>query len=346
MKLDKMIQEFNDGEEDFLSFFGTDYDESIYRFLSLVKHKGKLDDIYWNNNDMLGYKSNNVLHFLFKIPEFREKIIDSAFNYYDRDVVKIGDKIYLNFNSVGDLSEFFCVEEFRGSMTSREISNSVLSDDFWEPYSDTVNDLYDDVIEELSPENLDKLGNILLRQIGNTKIESDDDDLLSTIADEQGHPEYAILEKDDITRILKDKSATKTLFIYDYVDGDLETDLYNLHGNAYNSAYVDELYKMVWGGLGNLFGKGEYVKDENSRNKNEYRVDITELFPLVIDGFFEAKMDYNDSIYNYSSFSSLLIELFDYHNKYECLSLGRIPDYPSHIDVRNNLNSSFDDYIY
>jgi len=231
-------------------------------------------------------------------------------------------------------------------MTSREISNSVLSEDFWEPYDDTVNDLYDDVIEELSPENLDKLGNILLRQIGNTKIESDDDDLLSTIADEQGHPEYVILEKDDVTRILKDKSATKTLFKYGYVEGDLETDLYNLHGNAYNGAYTDELYSMVWNALGGLFGKGEYVKDENSRNKNEYRVDITELFPLVIGEYIDVKKGYNDTIYNYSRFGTLLLELFEYSYKYECMKLNRIPDYPSHIDVRNILNSSFDDYIY
>ena len=122
--------------------------------------------------------------------------------------------------------------------------------------------------------------------------------------------------------------------------------MYNLHGNAYNGAYTDELYNMVWNALGDLFGKGEYVNDENSRNKNEYRVDITELFPLSIGDFFDVKRGYNDSIYDYSSFSSLLIELFDYSNKYECLKLGRIPDYPDHIDVRNNLNSSFDDYIY
>jgi hypothetical protein len=345
MNLDKMIQNFNNGDDEFLLLFGTMHDEIIHRFLSLVKHKSKLDQIWWKDNDNLEYGVNNVFDFLFKEPEFRDKIIDNAIDSYS-DVVKIGDRIYLNFNDVRDLSDFFCNEEFgRGEMTSGEISNAVLSDDFWEPYDDTVNDLYDDVIEELSPENLDKLGNILLRQIGNTKIESDND-LLSTIADEQGHPEYVILEKDDITRILKDKSATKTLFTYGYVEGDLETDLYNLHGDAYNGAYVNELYKMVWNALGDLFGKGEYVKDENSRSKNEYRFDITELFPLVIGDFFDAKKGYSDNIQNYWSFNSLVNELFNYSSKYECLKLGRIPEYPSHIDVRKNLNSSFDDYIY
>ena len=345
MNLDKMIQNFNNGDDEFLLLFGTKHDEIIHRFLSLVKHKGKLDQIWWKDNDNLEYGVNNVFNFLFKEPEFRDKIIDNTIDAYN-DVVKIGDRIYLNFNDVRDLSDFFCNEEFgRGEMTSGEISNAVLSDDFWEPYDDTVNDLYDDVIEELSPENLDKLGNILLRQIGNTKIESDND-LLSTIADEQGHPEYVILEKDDITRILKDKSATKTLFTYGYVEGDLETDLYNLHGNAYNGAYINELYKMVWNALGDLFGKGEYVKDENSRSKNEYRFDITELFPLVIGDFFDAKKGYSDNIQNYWSFNSLVNELFNYSSKYECLKLGRIPEYPSHIDVRKNLNSSFDDYIY
>jgi len=337
MNLDKMIQNFNNGDTDFMAFFGTKHDESIHRFLSLVKHKGELDQIWWKDNDNLEYGTNNVFDFLFKEPEFRDKIIDNAIDSYS-DVVKIGDRIYLNFNDVTDLSDFFCNEEFRREMTSREIANAVLSDDFWEPYDDTVNDLYDDVIEELSPENLDKLGNILLRQIGNTKIESDND-LLSTIADEQGHPEYVILEKDDITRVLKDKSATKTLFTYGYVEGDLETDLYNLHGNSYNGAYVNELYTKVWSDLGHLFGKGEYVKDN-------YRFDITELFPLVIGDFIDAKKGYNDNIQNYWSFNSLLLELFGYSNKYECIQLGRVPDYPSHIDVRKNLNSSFDDYIY
>jgi hypothetical protein len=346
MNLDKMIQNFNNGDTDFMVFFGTKHDESIYRFLSLVKHKGKLDQIWWKDNDNLEYGTNNVFDFLFREPEFRDKIIDNAIDTYS-DVVKIGDRIYLNFNDVSDLSDFFCNEEFRrGEMTSGEIANSVLSDDFWEPYDDTVNDLYDDVIEELSPENLDKLGNILLRQIGNTKIESDDDDLLSTIADEQGHPDYVILEKNDITKILKDKSATKTLFRNGYVEGDLETDLYNLHGNAYNGAYINELYNKVWNSLGDLFGKGEYVKDDNSRNKNEYRFDITELFPLFIGNFIDAKKGYNDNIQNYWSFGSLLLELFEYSDEYECTQLGRIPDYPSHIDVRENLNSSFDDYIY
>ena len=347
MNLDKMIQNFNNGDDEFLLFFGTTHEETIYRFLSLVKHKSKLDKILWKDNDNLEYGVNNVLHFLFKEPEYREKIIDNAIDYYSRDVTKVGDRIYLNFNDIRDLSDFFCNEEFRrGEMTSGEIANSVLSDDFWEPYDDTVNDLYDDVIEELSPENLDKLGNILLRQIGNTKIESDDDDLISTIADEQGHPEYVILEKDDITRILKDKSATKTLFRNGYVEGDLETDLYNLHGNAYNGAYINELYKMVWNALGDLFGEGEYVKDESLRNINKYRFDITELFPLVIGDFIDAKKGYTDNIQNYWSFNSLVNELFNYSSKYECLKLGRIPDYPDHIDVRKNLNSSFDDYIY
>jgi len=347
MNLDKMIQNFNNGDDEFLLFFGTTHEETIYRFLSLVKHKSKLDQILWKDNDNLEYGVNNVLHFLFKEPEYREKIIDNAIDYYSRDVTKVGDRIYLNFNDIRDLSDFFCNEEFRrGEMTSGEIANSVLSDDFWEPYDDTVNDLYDDVIEELSPENLDKLGNILLRQIGNTKIESDDDDLISTIADEQGHPEYVILEKDDITRILKDKSATKTLFRNGYVEGDLETDLYNLHGNAYNGAYINELYKMVWNALGDLFGEGEYVKDESLRNINKYRFDITELFPLVIGDFIDAKKGYTDNIQNYWSFNSLVNELFNYSSKYECLKLGRIPDYPDHIDVRKNLNSSFDDYIY
>lgn len=346
MKLDVMIEDFNNGEEEFLHLFGSEYSDQINRFLSLVKHKGKLDDIRWKNNYDFNYEMNFVLYFLFQIPEYQQEIIDQAIATYNRDVVKIGDKIYLSFNNVGDLSDFFCSENFRGDLTSREIADSVLSEDFLEPYSDTVNDLYYDVIEELTPENLDKLGDILLRQIGNTKIESDDDDLISTIADEQGHPEYAILERDDITRILKDKSATKMLFRNGYVEGDLENDLYHLHGDAYNGAYVDKLYKMVWNGLSYLFGKGEYVKDEYSRSKNEYRVDITELFPSIINNHLGVMRGYRDSIFDHTSFSSLLLELFEYSNEYECIELRRVPDYPSHIDVRKILNSSFDDYIY
>jgi hypothetical protein len=346
MKLDKMIEDFNDGNENFLHLFGDTIKDQIARFLALVKHKGKLDEIRWKNNDDFGYEINYVLNFLSEIPEYRQQIIDQAIDTYYRDVVKINDRIYLNFNDIRDLSDFFCNDDSR-DMSSAEIATAVLSEEFWEPYDDTVNDLYDDVIEELSPENLDKLGDILLRQIGNTKIESDDDDLLSAIADDQGHPEYVILEKGDITRILKDKSATKTLFRNGYVEGDLENDLHHLHGNAYNGSYTNELYKMVWNGLGNYFGEGKYVKDESSsRNKHEYRIDITELFPAIISDYINVKMGYMDSIFGFSSFTSLLIELFEYSGEYECIKLSRIPDYPSHIDVRKNLNSSFDDYIY
>ena len=346
MKLDIMIEEFNIGEENFLHLFGDTIKDQIERFLALVKHKGKLDEIRWKNNDDFNYEMNYVLNFLFEIPEYRQQILDQAIDTYYRDVVKINDRIYLNFNDIGDLSDFFCNDDSR-DMSSAEVATAVLSEDFWEPYDDTVNDLYDDVIEELSPENLDKLGDILLRQIGNTKIESDDDDLLSAIADDQGHPEYVILEKGDITRILKDKSATKTIFRNGYVEGDLETDLINLHGNAYNGAYTNELYKMVWNGLGNYFGEGKYVKDESSsRNKHEYRIDITELFPAIISDFTYVKRGYRDSIFEFSSFTSLIQELFEYSREYECIKLNRIPEYPSHIDVRKNLNSSFDDYIY
>ena len=89
------------------------------------------------------------------------------------------------------------------------------------------------------------------------------------------------------------------------------------------------------------------MKDESSsRNKHEYRIDITELFPVIISDFTYVKRGYRGSIFEFSSFSSLLLELFEYSNEYECIKLNRIPDYPSHIDVRNNLNSSFDDYIY
>jgi len=38
MNLDKMIQNFNNGDDEFLLFFGTTHEETIYRFLSLVKH--------------------------------------------------------------------------------------------------------------------------------------------------------------------------------------------------------------------------------------------------------------------------------------------------------------------
>ena len=58
MNLDKMIQNFNNGDDEFLLFFGTKHDEIIHRFLSLVKHKGKLDQIWWKDNDNLEYHIN------------------------------------------------------------------------------------------------------------------------------------------------------------------------------------------------------------------------------------------------------------------------------------------------
>ncbi len=65
----------------------------------------------------------------------------------------ITEKVYLILKDMGDLSYLFC-EDSRSEMSSQEKARAILGEDFFEPYSDTTNDVFNDVIEVLTPASI------------------------------------------------------------------------------------------------------------------------------------------------------------------------------------------------
>jgi len=124
-------------------------------------------------------------------------------------------------------------------------------------------------------------------------------------------------------------------------------ELRSLYYNAENSAYEQEIYDAIYGGLDELFeGKIDEVPiQSNGKTRYIQYIKIRD-FVKEIKGFLENNKGatYSDSFLEYyGTYSEFLVGLIN-EGILECIDV-RLPDYPDYSMTQKNINDYFNDYI-
>lgn len=327
--IDVVIREFNSKDYDLIE---TAFGDDIESFLNFVNKKGRIEELAWE--DAEDYLNAICIWMLRKRPDLFDKYILNALS----DVTYEDGKWYYTDSDKGDLSKLFCHDRDISQDTIRAILEGEY-DSNW--YYDDYLDLHSSVIDDLNDKNIDLLIDKLMDELSGVQINYDDSELLESIAEEQGHPDYVTVDKENIRTILKDSSATKE--ILDSAP-DTEGNLRNLYSISHSNAWESEIYDSVWSELETYFeGHGEYTTKPSTFDKNKmvqvWKVPINDLYGIV-ENYLQENIRYNDRNLDYYG---NIIDIIDEEN--ECLRI-RVPDYPSWSKIKENLNDYFGDYIY
>jgi hypothetical protein len=313
-------------------------DVELFDFLS---DNGFLDDTDYNGlEDSL---KNYYLIWLI------DKDLNSGLKYICdnilTDVKPRSDGYWLSLRDREELAVFF---DDRGrDGTARDVAKHVFSEDMWDPYWDTTSDVYRDVIEELDDNNQKHLGEYILRHIGNQDLNVEDysADFFQELADIQAKDGVFQITQDNVGPLIGDEEAMNEL-----LNGDLEelkSELYSVHNGAYNRAYEEECYDLVYGGLEEYFSSRIIDEEKKVGEKTKYYpyIKIRDFQSNVMAFFNENKgSGYNESILEYwGSYTGMMGHLFDYE-VYSEIDF-RIPDYADWDYVKRNINDMLGDYI-
>lgn len=284
---------------------------------------------------------NSIIHQLIQNDKTSDKIVKQLIERL-ADIEEKNGEYYLDLNDLTDLTDLF--ESYRSDVSPKDVAKSVLSEDYWEPFWDTTDNVYRDVIYELNPENKKYFRNKVLKLLENQDIELDgrSSDLMDELASEQNSETSFKVNEKNIDRIINDED-TMLWLLKNNLD-DLRGDLYSVHNNAYNSAYTSEIYRQVWDGLGEYidtssspewykFGKGSRVN---------IKVTYNQLKSLISD-FFKEYQKYGDDFDYYGSYLGNIEKLMS-EGPYDRINF-RISDYPDFREVDKQINQYFGDYI-
>lgn len=335
MDLDKLIDDFNEGDHDILKFFSDKY-ELFFKFL---EKQGRLEDI-----DAQGPYSEDFQNYL--LLYYYEKDKEQFYNLCNTflsDIEIEGGKIYV-ITDADDLSALFCRNRDYSLETIEKIIDGTI--DFgW--YSYDI-DVYDNVIDELDTENIIRLKEVILKELKDTEI-SPETEVLELIASEQGHIEFATINSENIHKIVTDKETMESLL--DDELNDLKFELKNLYHRAESDALQEEYYEEVWSELSTYFyGKPEWVSirsgntyDKDGKATPRYidkiKLEVSDFDKWVVDYLENNKKYGNQGTLEYQGyFMNILKEDAD------CLRVSW-PDYADHRKTIKFMNEEFRDYI-
>ena len=363
----ELVDVFNDGDfdDDIEPYFN-----DLITFFKFVKKYGLLDELdlgrvgyrnwddeiieYLGENGVLGNLSydnapdelKNVL-LLRKLDEDYENTILFIINNLLTDVEIRDGGFYLYLRGREELANFYCGSSGRREGV-RHIAKQIFSEEGLDyGYYDSGAKPYE-TVTELDDTNLTKLKDVVYKEIGNTELslEDYDSDFFESLSEEQGTPGYFRIRPEDLNDLLKDTDATNELFSNDLEE--IGQELRSLYYNAENSAYEQEIYDAIYGGLDELFeGKIDEVPISGKDGKTRYfqYIKIRD-FVKEIRGFLENNKGstYSDSFLEYyGTYSEFLVGLIN-DGILECIDV-RIPDYPDYSMTQKNINDYFNDYI-
>jgi hypothetical protein len=340
--LQEYIDEFNNGEmEDLLKIFG-----SMEQILTFFQKQNILNDIDPFDDDLSNYQLE-ILNYLLNVLNDKETL-RVCISKLDDIVIK-DDGYYLYVKDREDLAELF----YNGGRdtSARDVAKMVFGDDMdWDRWGNTTDDIYRDVVEELNPENIELLKKHMLSVLTNWKIEIDDEtpDLFNNYSEEG----IFYLTPENVGDVIGDEESFMYLINNDYLD-DLESDLANIHSNAYNSAYETEVYNSVSNELETFFdmksAKWESIPSNYNPEKliENYVLKFNpgEVFnsikKFVADrnnwGYYPNNLDY------VGTWLSMMNTFMD--NGDEAWLDFRIPEYPDYSLVDKYINEFFPDYV-
>ena len=330
----RLVDDFNDNDhEQIINLFG-----DVDTFFEALKGKDLLhliDPEADGNEDWI----NEWLLYMYEVgnkESFYTYVIDSL-----SDVELNNGKFYFKTIYREDLSGVFCDGN---RLSSRDIAYKILdadSDD-WERFHYTTDDVYEDVISELTPKNLERLYELVVFDLKDVDVETETE-LLENIAEEQNHPDYVVVDSNNVRRIVDDEETMN--FLLENHLSEIKSNLYSVHHNSYNAAYNDYLWEEVWSELQTYFvGKGEYVaKQVSSKDPQKtaqyFEIEIANFESNIIDFLQNNKKYGNSGTLGYmGNYINVLQEDF------ECLRLGP-SDYPDSRKVDKYINEYFNDYL-
>jgi hypothetical protein len=332
------VIKFNNGEWD---EFSQIFNDDANNFLSLIKRRGFLFEIdlksLYDNDE---YLFNPTLKMMLEVdPSYLTKVVQD----YLHDVIIRPDGYYLKLRDQEELSEFFKDNQYSREYNDRDVVKSVMGEDWWEPYSDTVHDLYDDIIKELNDKNIQALASRILEICGNQELSLDDyhSDLFEELSDEDRN---FIITESNIRDIINDEDSMKSLF--KDILNDIYHQLHNMGVNAYNQAYTDKVYKIIWSELSTLFeGKIEWESRKLENNPKTLHIPFVKIRDLYGDvmGFLDDFNGYGDTFIDYDGYTSMKTHWMDQNDEFLTI---RIPDYPDSDEVVTNINDIFADYLH
>ena len=347
-KLIKLL-ESND-TEDIYNFINLYLNGDSDEFFKLIDKVGIIDDDKIYESLIESMPMSYLSH---KYNSNPKQTVNYIINEYFGDIKGINGRYILELGEREDLSLFFKKDGGR-DISSKELAEKILGEDWWEPFYDSLQDVYDEVIEVLTPENLKLLAEKINVELSGSKVEPETS-LLEDIAEDQGHPDYVELSVDLLLNtIFEDKESTKYILNREAVD--TSSELYSLYHNAYNTAYIDEKWEQVSNELKSLLSidnMGEWqtktVKGYDGKEKkiNTYFIDVTNIVDESIKETLDSRYvdDYRNEFEYYGSFESF-IEYIINEDIIEggSMSIGYY-DYPDPSKVDEYINDLFGDYL-
>jgi hypothetical protein len=372
-KIFELVNVFNDGnfESEIKPYFN-----DIMTFFKFINKYGLLYELDINNipyndisNEVFDYLDDNGVLSNFdydSIPEaFKNNYLIHGLEHNYEDTIKYitselltdvqirpdGFYLYLG-NDRDELASFFCGSS-RRDVSAEDVAKQVFSEDgLGNDWYFDVDTKPSDVIDDLDEQNTIHLKDVIFKEIGNVELslEDYDSDFFESLSQEQGTEGYFKIGPEDLNELIKDSDAINELCKKDL--SELGQELQNIYWNAYNSAYENEVYELVYDGLDEYFeGKIDEVPKEiiKSDGKKETRyVNYIKIRDFVgnITLFLNLHKGetYSDSYLEYfGSYSSLMKQLI-YDQDYECIDF-RTPDYPDWSTTQKYINEMFRDYI-
>ena len=373
MDVEELIQNFNDGNfnDDIKPYFN-----DIITFFKFINKYNRLDDLDLGSipsNDF----SNEVFDYLVEngimdnldynsVPEeFQNNYLLHGLEYNYENTVKYitsnllrdveirpdGFYLYLG-NDRDELASFFCGSSRRDS-SPEDVAKRVFSDEGlghdWYFDNDTKPS---DVIDDLNEKNTIHLKDAIFKEIGNVELslEDYDSDFFSSLSEEQGTEGYFKIQAEDLNELINDSDAINELCKKDL--SELGQELKNIYWNAYNSAYENEVYELVYDGLDEYFeGKIDEVPKEITKSDGKK---VTKYLNYIkirnfvgdITLFLENNkgQSYSDSYLDYFGSYTTLMKQLIYDGDFDCIDF-RTPDYPDWGIIQKYINEMFGDYI-
>lgn len=337
-KWENILNSFNDDPERVSEWFGKDVGEMIMFFID----KGFTNQL---NEKTLEDYIDLILYYRLEKSENKMETVKEISDEYLNDVTFENGKFFLETDPDNIVQLFR--DDSRNS-SSRHIAKSVLDEDDWEPFDAYPQRSYffEECISDLNTDVKYMVANSLNDELLDSKIEPETE-LLASIAERQGHPEYVELSTDIILEIFEDEESTLSI-----MDGtDLESTLSSSYNQAYNDAYTYEIYNQVYSEISNFFnsetpGSKEYSNITGIYGKQLrrefFKIDITKSIYNFLNTYLsDWNRNWNDITYH-GDLMGLIIEMLD--DSFEQITL-RVGDYPDFRDVTKNYNEIVKDYI-
>ncbi len=337
----ELLDEFNNGNWDEVGAYFNDDFELFLDYLEKNGLEGELD--YENVDD----EWQNII-LLRKLEKYPEETLKYICDNIITDVYYMDGGYYLYLRERKEMANLF--KSYGNRDTGpREAAESVLGEDYWEPFWDTTDDVYRDVIDELDEQNLQHLANYIVKNMGNQELSLDDydDGLFHQFSEKQGTDGIFKITSENVMELIGDEMAMKELFQKDL--DDLKSELYSIHNSAYNSAYTDEIYNDIWNELSEYFEPKSWKYDEKERYdgkkiQHEY-IKIRDFYTDIYDFLSENKdKQYSDQSLEYwGSYVGFVSNMMD-NDERSWLSF-RVPEYADWTLTKKNINEIFRDYI-